>query len=332
MTNEATAIPSVLEEETQQLIKEMQESMSSDKEVVIPVPVQAEEEPKVDTIPIVVEESIPKEVTPTPAVKSENGLKLTPIDDDNGSELDKANHRYDVLKGRLDKQTADLTAQNKELLERNEQLAAQMTAHKSVDLSDMSSLTDEEIISIVGETSAESEGMDFWRKNEKLQQAIILKGNKAQTAPDPRLEKLLKDNKKSASNMFYDAVEGKVPNIKEITNSREFATFRNKIDPKTGLSNNTLLGNAEDELDVHRTVAILSEFITSFNPTQSPVDVMPTQTLGTAPPTTASKMPASEWNRQFEALVTRGLSPTEIASEQKKLMALQKEGLINYDL
>lgn len=81
-----------------------------------------------------------------------------------------------------------------------------------------------------------------------------------QKAVIPRVENVARQQHVSAEQAFWGGLNARVPNWQQVNDSAEFKAWLVSTDPKTGISLQTYLDDAQDALDVERVAAFFDEW------------------------------------------------------------------------
>lgn len=180
-------------------------------------------------------------------------------------------HKYDVLRGKYDSETAELresvhnltnlVAQQSEMIEnlaaKNREPAAPAQAAPVVS-ADFKPISTDDFVSYGDEIVALAEG--FNQQQQIIQQLSDQLKKVAAGGGNDRLSRVEKMVHRTASDKYMDAMDQAVPKWREINNSSDFKGWLGTVDPVSGYRYNEMLRYAVDNLNHDQAIAIFKRY------------------------------------------------------------------------
>ncbi len=197
-------------------------------------------------------------------------------------------------------------------------------------------VSEEEVRKTIAPNLVEEFGVDFWQQQIALQRVTQAGAPKAESAPNhseerQRIEALETTLEEQARQRFFAELNTRVPNWKEVNDSKGWNVFLGGIEPLTGLTFEYILRNAYAQHDVARVARLFEQFAAQSPSEENAIAsqaTLPGQSPGSNPEQTKTTMSFEEWEARMRRTTSSGLSPMQMADEQKKLLTMYEEGCV----
>jgi len=204
-----------------------------------------------------------------PSVSADEVAPPVSDEPDNGAQEETFEQKYRTLQGMYNSDVPRLTQENRAMSERVQQLenlvstvqAAPMPVPAAEATAPVSLLTDDEVeeygesIDIMRKVSREIAG-EFQQKITDLgAQVAALQGDVI-----PRVEQLASQQARSSEQLFWSQLMKAAPDWREVNDSPDFQSWLLEIDPLSGVTRQSYLENAQQNMDWQR----VAEFFNSW--------------------------------------------------------------------
>lgn len=273
----------------------------------------------------------PQEVSQPPADQTEPqapvsappekvATRLQPKAESGGEDWE---HKYKVLQGMHKKETAELREKLAELEAKVSQLSVTPTANGPINLTDYG-ITPEQI---------EEYGEEYWETQVRIQENVVKAASQGSSAQSEELDQLKRKVEEQALERFYQRLDQKVPDWREVDRSAEWNDFLGQTDPASGLTNEDLLADAFEQYDADRVAALFSRHQATRSGSQTHsgnMNVAPQTKQAPSPQPGQSQgtMTHQQWMKEVNELPSKGLSPVAMVKEHDRLKALMREGRV----
>jgi TolA-binding protein len=178
---------------------------------------------------------------------------------DAGKDEESLAHRYRTLQGMYNKEVPRLHSQNRELnsrVQHLEQLLASLSAQQSAPQASIPAeklLTDKDVeeygesLDVMRRAAMEQVSPMAQRINELENTIRQLQGNLV-----PQVQAVANRQAVSAEQQFWGGLTDAVPNWREINDNADFQTWLLEVDPLVGITRQTILEDAQRNLEVMR--------------------------------------------------------------------------------
>ena len=203
----------------------------------------------------------PVEAEPTPEATGATG----PAPEE--SELEKAQHKYDVLRGKYDKEIPELATRLGEALQKINELTAKLTDVTQIKKPDATPPPVVDIEKDPDVTFLKTEYPEVWKALSGYVTRVADAANAQIKTLTDRVEAQGHEITRSKKDVFYDSLD-EVKDWKVINKSEEFDTWLNQTDDFTGYPRRALLTDAYEKLDPVRVKSFYIAFSKEFEKTQ----------------------------------------------------------------
>lgn len=261
-------------------------------------------DPPADDVP----PATPSDSTPPPATGADEGVE----------------HRYKVLQGKYNSEVPRLSAENKDLKNRLQQIEHELDVMKNS--------KPPEVLVKPEEIEQYGEGLiDVARRIAREEIA----GKEAEIATlKQRIDQLSNVTTQNVESGFFKSLTEMVPDWEQVNQDPKFLTWLDEIDELTGESRQSLLSRAEKSRDAART----AKFFNAYKKTSSTWAATSAQALDSQIAPATNKAPNTPpakkiWSRaevaDFYARARRGdVSDSDAVAIEADIMAAQIEGRI----
>lgn len=249
-------------EEVQRLYKELNEEPSNTEDKEKEVSESVSEEP--------VEQQEPTQT----AEQAEDSAGVQPTEKEETVEAESKSggdfeQKYRTLQGMYNKEVPRLRSENRDLhdrLTKMEELLATMNQaqEQATQQPEVQNLVSEKEIEEYGEDTVDmfrrlsrEEYLPYMQKLASLEQML----NNLQSNVVPQVENVVKSQARTAEERFWETLETSVPNWREINNNQDFQTWLLEYDPLVGNTRQSLLEQAQANMDASRVI----QFFNTWN-------------------------------------------------------------------
>lgn len=201
-----------------------------------------------------------RRVEDTAAQPTDNEQKSGGSSAEEDSPKDDFVQKYKTLQGMYNAEVPRLHSQNRELqsrVQQMEQLLATLSAQ-----SNTAQTTPSQAQTYVTETdvSEYGESIDVMRRVSREEMSPVMQKmsqiegllRQLQTNVVPQVQNLTQKQAMSAEQQFWSGLTDMVPNWRDVNSSQDFQSWLLQTDPFTGVTRQTILEDAQRNLDVHR--------------------------------------------------------------------------------
>ena len=228
-------------EEVQELYKQIkgepEEAQATEAEATTDAPVDAVEEPKTSDS---VEEQAPQSET----------QEQTKSDDQEPKE-DNWQQKYKSLQGMYNADVPRLSSENRNLTSRVTQLEQLLSTMEKPTVKE--SVQAEKLITPEDEKEY-GDSINIMRKAAREEIAQLKQQIQQLQDVVPKVQQVQTQQKKSSEQNFWNTIANEVPNWQDINKNEAFQAWLLEVDPLTGISRQTYLEDAQNNLDANRVV------------------------------------------------------------------------------
>jgi len=348
-------VPTELQEKLDSLKVKVEAQAPAAEEVIVPVegtpapvePVVTPPTPQNTEVPV----PAPVQEKVAPAPQKAEAPKVTP---------DPWEQRYRVVDGKYKAETRDMRNQIAEkdaaIEELKKQLAekqavpapapAPAPVQKPIDIeSAMQKVSEADVRSLVTPQLIEDYGMEYWRQQLALNQALAPQAPTPQVQPEApapvqdetRIDNLERQLKGQMETRFYSDLASIVPDYEDINAQEGWYDWLGEYEPLTGRMYDDLLKEAQASLDPVRVANLFDRYkatLTPSIPSDALTDSVEAQVVpdssgpASIPDTESQVMSLKQWEREMKDLTRGELAPEAAKAKQAKLMALAKNNLV----
>ena len=228
-------------EEVQELYKQIkgepEEAQATEAETTTDAPVNTVEEPKTSDS---VEEQAPQSET----------QEQTKSDDQEPKE-DNWQQKYKSLQGMYNADVPRLSSENRNLTSRVTQLEQLLSTMEKPTVKE--SVQAEKLITPEDEKEY-GDSINIMRKAAREEIAQLKQQIQQLQDVVPKVQQVQTQQKKSSEQNFWNTIANEVPNWQDINKNEAFQAWLLEVDPLTGISRQTYLEDAQNNLDANRVV------------------------------------------------------------------------------